>query len=261
LNKINPYKKSISNRLKVLKLLHRFGWLRTRDIAALVWLPTHRGRSTIPPTLSPPKATSSGLRMAQRTLRALQTNGFVLQTKAPDGAWIFALSQKGANTLNQIGINARSGKDLLRDRSFSYYRHRCISTEIAISALLEGCKVTTELELLKNGSMFVNPAVRKLPDVLVRQYDNWYWVEVEKSRKNQSDYLHLLKWLQMIRVDQNHTITGFPNARVTVVFVCIKSFKNRLIKDLINLGWSEVETDTVIDFKDSLYQFDFNHIL
>ncbi|WP_413789533.1 hypothetical protein, partial [Limnobacter olei] len=83
----------------------------------------------------------------------------------------------------------------------------------------------------------------------------------EYARKNQSDYLRLLKWLQMIRVDQNHTITGFPNARVTVVFVCIKSFKNRLIKDLINLGWSEVEIDTVIDFKDSLYQFDFTHIL
>ena len=26
------------NELRVLRALHRFGWLRTRDIAALVWL-------------------------------------------------------------------------------------------------------------------------------------------------------------------------------------------------------------------------------
>jgi hypothetical protein len=135
MNTQNTYKKAILNRLRILKYLNRFGWLRTRDIAAILWLPTSRGNANAEPDFAMVSPTASGIRMAQRTMRDLQKTGFVLQTKAPDGAMLFALSQKGADTLKGTGIDARSGKDLLRAHSFCYYRHRCISTEIGPSQI------------------------------------------------------------------------------------------------------------------------------
>lgn len=252
----NTYKKAILNRLRILKSLNRFGWLRTRDIAALVWLPTSRGDANSTPNFAMIKPTASGIRMAQRTMRDLQKLGFVLQTKAPDGAVIYALSQKGAETLKGTGIDACSGKDLLRAHSFCFYRHRCISTEIAISALLHGCKISTELELSRGGP-FTNKNLGKTPDVLIRNFESWYWVEVERSRRNRPDYLRLLRWLNAIRTDAKQALAEPINpATLKVVFICRPVFAKQLISDLLSASWSAQQIESVIDFKTDLYTFE-----
>lgn len=256
MNTTNNYKKAILNRLRILKFLNRFGWLRTRDIASLTWPPTIKGYANQMPNFTAAQATSGGLRMAQRTMRHLLEQGFVLRTKAPDGAVIYALAQKGADILKRTGIEARSGKDLLRPHSFSYYRHRCISTEVAISALLQDCKVTTELELTK-GSPFINSELHKTPDVLIRSYGTWCWVEVERSRRNQTDYLRLLRWLNSIRNDPKLALAEHVRPEhFVVVFICVLAFKKRLSTDLLREGWSNREIESLIDFKTDLYTFE-----
>lgn len=252
----NPRKVAILNRLKILQLINRFGWLRTKDLACLVWLPSRRGDPSQPPDFRSASATSSALRMAQRTIRSLLASGFLLQTKAPDGALVYSLSQRGADILRQTGVEARSGKDLLRAHSFGYYRHRCISNEIAISALLTGCKVTTESELARGDCTYLNVSIGKVPDVLVRHFDNWHWIEVERSRKNQTDYLRLLYWLESIRSNPKSVLTGFPSASVKVTFICRDAFESRVSADLRKRGWSGAQIDSLITFKVSLYSFE-----
>lgn len=252
----NPRKTAILNRLKILQFIHRFGWLKTRDLACLVWLPSRRGDPNQPPDFQPASATSSALRMAQRTIRSLLVSGFLLQTKAPDGALVYSLSQRGADILRQIGVEAKSGKDLLRAHSIGYYRHRCISNEIAISAWLAGCKVTTENELVRGDCPYLNKGFGKVPDVLVRNFEAWYWIEVERSRKNQSDYNRLLYWLESIRSNPQNVLTGFPSASVKVTFICRGAFERRVRADLGKRGWSGSQIDSLITFKVSLYSFE-----
>lgn len=47
------------NEVRVLRALHRFGWLRTRDLAALVWQHWH-ARPLNEPDFQPPAAPASG---------------------------------------------------------------------------------------------------------------------------------------------------------------------------------------------------------
>lgn len=252
----NTRKAAILNRLKILQCAHRFGWLRTKDLACLSWLSARRGEPSQPPDFLPASATGSALRMAQRTIRSLLGAGFLLQTRAPDGALVYSLSQRGADILRQTGVEAKSGKDLLRAHSIGYYRHRCISNEIAISALLAGCKVTTENELARGDCTYLNVSLGKVPDVLVRHFDKWYWIEVERSRKNQTDYLRLLHWLESIRCKPQDVLIGFSSAQVTVTFVCRDAFERRLRADLSKRGWSALQIDSLISFKVSLYSFE-----
>jgi hypothetical protein len=252
----NPRKTAILNRLKILQYINRFGWLRTKDLACLVWLPSRRGDPSQPPDFQPALATSSALRMAQRTIRSLLDSGFLLQTRAPDGALVCRLSQRGADILRQTGVEARSGKDLFRAHSFGYYRHRCISNEIAISAWLAGCKVTTENELSRGDCPYLNKGLAKVPDVLVRHFETWYWLEVERSRKNQSDYNRLLYWLESISSNPQDVLTGFPSVSVKVTFICRVAFENRIRADLKKRGWSESQINSLITFKVSLYSFE-----
>ncbi len=81
------------NEIRVLRALHRCGWLRTRDLAALVWQDWARNPAG-EPSLKPPTSTASGLRMAQRTLRRLRDKRLVLSSHAPDGSIIYALAAR-----------------------------------------------------------------------------------------------------------------------------------------------------------------------
>lgn len=72
------------NEVRVLRALHRFGWLRTRDIAALLWRLWRKNPVDGEPDLKPLDATSSGLRMAQRTLRRLAAEHQLLRAQAPN---------------------------------------------------------------------------------------------------------------------------------------------------------------------------------
>jgi len=184
----------------------------------------------------------------------------ILSSTTPDNSHIYALSQKGANHLNAVDINSTSGKDLLRFFSFDQYRHRVISNEIAISALLQGFKVFTEREIAQNKWHFDKAGFfGKKPDCFIENKEYGWWIEVERSRKNQKDYIFLLDWLNAIfqscqRPHEKPAI-GRKIGIQKIVFICTPIFEKRVIADLIKIGWNEEQVYLRLIFLTSLYSF------
>lgn len=244
------------NEIKVLRALHRFGWLRTRDLAALVWTRWQRQPTGVP-TLMPFVASASGLRMAQRTLRRLSDTRQVLRGKAPDGSIIYALAEAGARRLQQLGVPAATGKDLVRSFSTGQFRHRAIANEIAISGIIAGFRASTEREIAQDKWFGgANGVVGKKPDVLLTGGGLVWWVEVERSRKNANDYAKLLKWLGAVMADANHRLLDNEQRWAKVVFVCTPAFRGRLLRDLETAGWKKSEFEAKISFTTDLYSFE-----
>jgi len=247
------------NEVRVLRALHRFGWLRTRDLAALVWL--RWARSPVgEPDLTPILPTASGLRMAQRTLKRLRDKRFVLSSRAPDGSLIYALAEAGARLLQHIGVTAVTGKDLMRTFSSAHYRHRCVANEIAVGAIIEGFRIATEREIAQGLWLGGTDGIAgKKPDVLIRAGDTAWWVEVERSRKNVKDYAALLKWLSTAAQDAFRAagplLLGEKVRWGKVIFICTPAFQAKLTRDLTAAGWKKIHLDTLIAFNTSLYSF------
>jgi hypothetical protein len=230
------------NELQLLKALHKYGWLRTRDIAAAVWMPSKKSKGEfqiIPITITP-----TALRMAQRTLGRLRIDCKVIRIQAPDSSWIYGLSEAGARQLICHGIPAKSGKDQIRRVSLSYYHHRRLANEVAILAKLQGYRVNSELEI-SSGQWLggIDGILDKKPDVFIRDGKCAWWVEVERSRRNQPDYNRLLNWLNSLWPDHKHASISpdLPGEHTLtkVVFVCSDAFMSKLAEDLKNLGWDD----------------------
>jgi hypothetical protein len=249
------------NEIRVLRGLHRFGWLRTRDLAVLVWQ-RWASNPAGEPSLKPATPTASGLRMAQRTLSRLRDKRFVLSSRAPDGSLIYCLAEAGARTLRNIGVPAASGKDLLRSFSAGHFRHRCISTEIAVAAIVAGYRASTEREIAQGAWLGGEQGIKgKKPDVLIRTGDAaCWWIEVEKSRKNAKEYASLLRWLGVAAQDAfrpaGPVLLGEKVRWGKVVFICTPAFRAKLIRDLMAVGWKKAHFDRLLKFETCLYHFE-----
>lgn len=245
------------NEARVLRALHRFGWLRTRDLAALCWQ-RWASRPSGPPGVEPTQPTASAVRMAQRTLRRLRDARLVIVGQGPDGSVIYALSEGGARALKEAGVTAISGKDLVRGFSAAYYRHRCIANEIAISGMVQGFRASTEREIAQGLWLGGEAGIAgKRPDVLLRNGSQMFFVEVEKSRKNAKDYKALLSWLGKVLQDSTRRdgsrLLGLGQAWGRVIFICTQAFETKLRKDLVSAGWTQQQVDALLSFKSALY--------
>lgn len=249
------------NELSVLRALQRFGWLRTRDVAVLVWRLWEKPSLGSQPSLSPPVATSSEIRMAQKTLARLRKKKFILSSMAPNGSNVHALAQRGADVLREAGIEAGSGKDLIREFQSAFFLHRCIANEIAISAITEGLKAATEREIAQGRWLLGAKGagkVGKRPDVLIRSKNDAWWVEVERSRKNHSDYKKLLSFLGEIfavYVPGKKVLVSEGVALAKVIFICTSAFEVKLRTDLLSAGWSDVVISHFLVFDSTSYSF------
>ena len=175
------------NELYILRCLHKFGWLRTRDLARLSW---------------PGAASSdSAIAMAQRTLRRLKNSRQVLHRIAPDGAVIYALALSGAKRLgDEAGIEARSGKDLLRE--LGNYEHRCAANQFAINRILESDQAVWTERQIQTGQAPIRTVLHKVADGLVdiTQEENKElhlvlgWVEIERGHKNIRDLNKMMQF-------------------------------------------------------------------
>ena len=243
---------------RTLRALHRFGWLRTRDLAALVhtkWAP----KPAAEPSLAPIAATASALRMAQRTLRRMREARLVLSAQGPDGSTLYALAEPGVRALLTLGVEAVSGKDAMRGISGGYFRHRCVSNEIAIAGIVQGLRASTEREIAQGlwagGSAGI---AGKRPDVLWRNRESWDWIEVQRSRPTARDYARLLVWLQHMLV-----VHSRPGAEIAegvrlrkIVFVCSTAFGARLLRDLREKKVAESALKQLVLLSHSLYDLD-----
>lgn len=249
------------NEVRVLRALHRFGWLRTRDLAALMWTRWQK-RTLDAPVLTRPIASASGLRMAQRTLRRLIAARQVLRGQAPDGSLIYALAEAGARRLQQRGVQASTGKDLIRSFSTGQFRHRAVANEIAISGIISGFRASTEREIAQDKWFGGASGVAgKKPDVLLIADDLVWWIEVERSRKNAKDYGKLLKWLTAILADSTHQFLENKLKWAKIVFICTPAFQAKLMRDLEAAGWKKNTVTAKLWFATNLYYFEDIHFV
>lgn len=248
-----------ANEVRVLRALHRFGWLRTRDIAGLCWQ-RWASKPTGEPSLVPIEPRSSALRMAQRTMRRLREMHLVIDNQAPDGSVIYALSEAGARALKDAGLVAISGKDLVRGFSSAYYRHRCTANQIAIAGITQGFRAATDREVAQGLWLGREAGIEgKRPDVLLRHGNQVWWVEVERSRKNAKDYQALLTWLGKVLRDKlrpdGSNLLGLGGVWSRVIFICTPAFKDKLERDLIAAGWKNFHIESLLLFECALYKF------
>jgi hypothetical protein len=248
------------NEARVLRSLHRFGWLPSKSLGVLCW----RRWSSRPcgsPGMEPLKPTASELRMAQRTLRRLHAARMVIRGKGPDGSVIYALSEAGARALKETGVTAISGKDIVRGFSSAYYRHRCIANQIAISCIVQGYRASTEREVAQGLWLGGEAGIAgKRPDVLIRSNHRVWWVEVERSRKNAKDYKALLTWMGKVLHDSTRRdgprLLGPGHVWASVVFICTPAFEAKLRHDLESIGWTQPQVDALTCFQPELYNFE-----
>ena len=248
------------NEARVLRALHRFGWLRTRDLAVLCWQ-RWASKPSGPPGMGPVLPSASAVRMAQRTMRRLRDASMVITGQGPDGSVIYALSERGARALKAAGVTAISGKDLVRGFSSAYYRHRCIANQIAVAGIVQGFRASTEREIAQGLWLGGEVGIAgKRPDVLLRSGSAVHWVEVERSRKNAKDYKAFLAW--MVKVLQDSTrrdgsrLLGPGQVWGRVIFICTPAFETKLRKDLEAAGWTRQQVDALSCFESELYRFE-----
>jgi hypothetical protein len=227
---------------RVLRSLHKFGFLRTRDLAALLWSSSIKGRGGFEPLVI--EVSASARRMAQRTLRRLRQVHMVIWLKAPDGSVIYGLSEAGARQLVNSGIPAKSGKDIVRRVSLSHFHHRRIANEIAIGALLQGFRANSEHEIAMGDWLGGKQGVEgKKPDVVVRDGKNVWFLEVERSRRNERDYAKLINFLMAMWPDGRNAYESaeLPGGHklCQVVFISDAAFVARVHADLKKAGWNE----------------------
>lgn len=244
---------------RILRTLQRFGFLRTRDLARICW--TRWLPKPVPPlSLAPVHSTASALRMAQRTLKRLRTMRCVISAQAPDGSIVYTLSEAGARMLKEAGIDAASGKDLVRGFSSAYFRHRCIANEIAIAGITQGFRVSTEREISQGRWLGGEAGIfGKRPDVVLRDGKRVIFGEVEKSRKRASEYQGLLRWLGRIlelqKRSQDGVQLGSEVVLERVIFICTQAFQAKLQRDLEAAGWSLAQQNSLIHYSTELYSF------
>jgi hypothetical protein len=115
------------NTFDVLMWLHRFGWLTSRMLAALVW----------------PMASQSWP-MARRTLKKMLADKLVLVRALPQGGDVYLLSVKGARLLHEAtGAPAKGGQSLPTGNTI----HRACGTWHLIAQVQAGLGIWTEHEI------------------------------------------------------------------------------------------------------------------
>lgn len=244
---------------RTLKAIHKFSWLRTRDLAALLYMPRSKATAIFKPVVIAVPATAR--RMAQRTLARLREQRKVIWIKAPDGSRIYGLSESGARQLVGMGIPAKSGKDYIRRVSLSYFHHRRLSNEIAICALLQGFRASSEHEIAVGDWLGGRKGIQgKKPDVVVRDRcgKNVILCEVERSRRNFRDYHEkLIPWLKAMYppgcgTEESAELPGGFQLR-KVLFMANTAFIERLFTDMREAGWTEKMISDRIHAVKSLY--------
>ncbi|RFO95143.1 hypothetical protein DIC66_19715 [Rhodoferax lacus] len=115
-------------RIGVCRYLHRFGWLTSRMVAALVF--DHAAQAWP---------------LARRCLKSMLEDGLVIKRALPQGGTeVYLLSAKGARFLNEFeGLDASSGQGLALGNPV----HRACSNWYLIKAILAGWDVITEHEI------------------------------------------------------------------------------------------------------------------
>ena len=151
---------------EVLSWLHRFGWLTSRMIAALVW-----------PTAS------QSWPLARRLLKKLLDDKLVLVRALPQGGDLYLLSVKGARLLTDTtGIAAKSGQSLPTGDAI----HRACGTWYLIAQVQAGLDIWTEHEIASGRAPLQTLNGKQADGLVLHEGGQVTWLEVENAWKNRA---------------------------------------------------------------------------
>lgn len=181
--------------LRALHWISRFGWLRSRELGAVLWpAPTS---TTGEPLVGEAKEETQRW-MANRILRRLREQKWVLERHLPkSGGRAHVLSASGARHL-QRGFNtqARPGDKWGRVQGGTWiapsqWEHELLVTILLVQAIADGCEVKTEIEIRAENE---NKKLRKYPDGLIS-----YWAPNPHTKALE----HVVQWLEVESADKS----------------------------------------------------------
>lgn len=178
------------NMQAVLMYLHRFGWLTTRMLAALVW-----------------PCASQSIVLARRTLKKMADAKQVLKRTLPAGGDCFVLSASGARFLNEHGeFKAKGGASLALGNPL----HRSCANWHLIQRLLAGDQVWTEHEI-QSGRSPVGAVSGKVADGLIETDFGLVWLEVENAWKNRTERAKIVSFARRTLLAGESMVELAPN--------------------------------------------------
>lgn len=196
------------NTCAILTFLHRFGWLTSRMIAALVWSEAKQAAA-----------------MARRTVKSLSDQKLTIKRPLPEGGDCYVLSAAGARWLEEHeGISAKTGAAL----QLANPVHRACSNWYLIGRLLAGDIIWTEHEI-QTGRAPVVTVAGKTPDGLVLTPLGLIWVEVENAWKNRTErnkVVHFCQRLLLPGEQMAELATDAHLFRVAIVSVTLDALRS-----------------------------------
>lgn len=225
--------------ISALHWISRFGWLRARELGALMW-PL---RDTNPGSLiADDHRMNEQRKLASRLLSRLVESRYVLQRRLPGKVGdAYIISGAGVRYLQRrLAYTARAGDKWGRFIDGSWtppasWEHELIVTLTMLHFLSGGATIKTELEIRAE-----NPNQKKYPDGLVvskvRMRDGSHqemiqWVEVESADKSGLKMLALARSLIDVSRRQAPTLSSLVANVPTIVYR----------SDLVNLAGRKVD--------------------
>ncbi len=190
--------------------LVRFGYLTARMIAGLIR-----------------DASPSGLRTAQRRLKALVGRKWVLSERLPNGIPVYKLSAKGAAFLRELGHDdvPRRGT---RDARLGNAYHRALTNNFLIFYVNPALDYWPEYSILRGRAPledlpFENERLR--PDALIDTPGDtgMSWVEAENAPKRPKRLTKLIRFADHLFADWNGFSFGRDGVQYVIrqmVFIC-----------------------------------------
>lgn len=185
-----------ANREGTMLLLARLGYASTRQVARAIWS----------------GCSPSNRKMAERTLRSLRDDGYILSRREDGGIHgeqLSALNRKGTEHLSGIAVALPGGKAHARAWMRRAHSHRtaCNSVFAALYSRAESPAVNlwSELEVCAslaplNKFKFRQECVEqtKIPDLISKHSDGLEWIEVENTYRGNTDFKKLVAFMRAL---------------------------------------------------------------
>ena len=183
----------LENTLAALSSLHKYGWLRAKELGLILWPTTsfqrkekgEKGKATVGPIRD---TTTHGYAQACRATKLLVSNGLVLARKLPSqSGTAYVLASKGVEMLWDVGIKAKTGANIGsidENKHWSppaTWKHDllCAGVLIRLANTPEVQAVYAEKEIRR-----ADRPLSKTPDgLVVYKSGRTVWVEVEQAKK------------------------------------------------------------------------------
>lgn len=225
--------------VSALHWISRFGWLRSRELGALMWPQPGSNPGTL---ISDPRRMDDQRKLANKLLSRLKESRYVLQRHLPGKAGnAYVLSLPGVHYLQRrLAYTARPGDKWGRSINGTWqppasWEHELLVTLTMLYFLSSDAKIKTESEIRAE-----NPGQRKYPDGLVvtsgHRKDGSIrelvlWIEVESADKSGTKMLGLARSLVNAYRQNAPTLSGLKANVPAIVYRA----------DLVNLARRKVD--------------------